>query len=240
MLDGHSSHISFDVIEIARDNNIHLLCLPAHTTHLLQPLDVAVFKSLKSHYNKFCHEFSAKGRVVTPDDITPLFAKAWSNALTPVNIMNGFRKSGIYPLNPGQTDDRQCAPCMATSHCRKSPSIGSSEHSHSGSEASSVSLRTHADRGTSSVDSESILDEVLSLPMPPKKTKSRSKTSKAQCITEEDFLQELKDEEKERQEKEEQKKAKKLEREKRKLERDQLKETKRLEREQKRKEREAD
>ena len=43
--DGHSSHISLDVIGLAPDNGIHLLCLPAHTTHLLQPLDVSVFKS---------------------------------------------------------------------------------------------------------------------------------------------------------------------------------------------------
>ena len=45
--DGHSSHISMEVIELARCNNIHVLCLPSHTTHLLQPLDVGVFKSLK-------------------------------------------------------------------------------------------------------------------------------------------------------------------------------------------------
>ena len=35
--DGHASHISMEVIELARTNNVHLLCLPAHTTHILQP-----------------------------------------------------------------------------------------------------------------------------------------------------------------------------------------------------------
>ena len=44
--DGHASHTSIEVIELARDNDI---CLPSHTTHLLQPLDVGVFKSLKSN-----------------------------------------------------------------------------------------------------------------------------------------------------------------------------------------------
>ena len=52
--DGHSSHVSIEVIELARKNDVHLLCLPPHTTHLLQPLDVGIFKSLKSHYNKEC------------------------------------------------------------------------------------------------------------------------------------------------------------------------------------------
>ena len=31
-------------------------------------------------------------------------------SLTPVNIMSGFKKCGIYPLNPGEVTDRQIAP----------------------------------------------------------------------------------------------------------------------------------
>ena len=50
VLDGHGSHITIDVIEYARSNEIHLLCLPSHTSHNLQPLDVGVFKSFKSRY----------------------------------------------------------------------------------------------------------------------------------------------------------------------------------------------
>ena len=37
--DGHASHLLLEVIQLARDNNVHILCLPAHTTHILQPLD---------------------------------------------------------------------------------------------------------------------------------------------------------------------------------------------------------
>ena len=31
--DGHSSHISVELIKLARQNDIHLLCFPAHTIH---------------------------------------------------------------------------------------------------------------------------------------------------------------------------------------------------------------
>jgi 4-hydroxybenzoate polyprenyltransferase len=31
-------------------HNIHLLFLPSHTSHVLQPLDLSVFLSLKTHY----------------------------------------------------------------------------------------------------------------------------------------------------------------------------------------------
>ena len=36
-----------ELIDSAHSENVILLCLPAHETHTLQPLDVAVFKSLK-------------------------------------------------------------------------------------------------------------------------------------------------------------------------------------------------
>ena len=48
--DGHTSHVSIEVIELARSNGVYLLCLPSHTSHILQPLDVGVFKSLKASF----------------------------------------------------------------------------------------------------------------------------------------------------------------------------------------------
>ena len=45
--DRHASYISIEQIELARANNVHLLCLPAHTIHILQPLDVGVFSHLR-------------------------------------------------------------------------------------------------------------------------------------------------------------------------------------------------
>ena len=110
--DGHASHISLEVIKLAQENDIHLLCLPSHTTHLLQPLDVGVFKSMKSQFNKACKHFmtSKPGRVITSEDLASLLAVTWPQCMTPVNIMSGFRKCGIYPLNPGAVKDYETAP----------------------------------------------------------------------------------------------------------------------------------
>ena len=76
--DGHASHITIDVIELARANNIHLLCLPSHTSHILQPLDIGVFHSFKVNYSKACRSYllSNPGRVVTTDVIAALVADA--------------------------------------------------------------------------------------------------------------------------------------------------------------------
>ena len=47
IFDGHNSHLSYKVAKAAYDNNIHILCLPPHTSHALQPLDLACFKPAK-------------------------------------------------------------------------------------------------------------------------------------------------------------------------------------------------
>ena len=72
--DGHGSHVS---IELACSNNIHLLCLPSHTTHVLQLLNVGVFKSFKSNFLKACSKYLAAypGRVIT-DKVASLVAEA--------------------------------------------------------------------------------------------------------------------------------------------------------------------
>ena len=44
-VDGHASHIMLDFINLAQENVMIPFCLPLHTTHVLQPLDVLVFKS---------------------------------------------------------------------------------------------------------------------------------------------------------------------------------------------------
>ena len=45
--DGHGSHVTGGFISFCMENNIQLLVLPPHTSHILQPLDVAMFGPLK-------------------------------------------------------------------------------------------------------------------------------------------------------------------------------------------------
>lgn len=52
IVDGHKSHLTLECIDLARENQVIFLCVPPHTTHALQPLDVAVFKALKAHFSR--------------------------------------------------------------------------------------------------------------------------------------------------------------------------------------------
>ena len=48
LLDSHSSHEVLELLEIVKEERIHILALPSHNTQLLQPLDRVVFKTLQS------------------------------------------------------------------------------------------------------------------------------------------------------------------------------------------------
>ena len=46
-VDGHHSHLSLPLVRTAREKGVHIFCLPPHTTHVLQPLDVGVYGPVK-------------------------------------------------------------------------------------------------------------------------------------------------------------------------------------------------
>lgn len=108
ILDGHASHCSsVELLETAEANNVVLLCLPPHTTHYLQPLDRAFFKSLKTFYYQSCREWmqSHPGRKLGRLQFGELLMKSWGKSATAGNAMSGFRATGIFPWNPNSVPD---------------------------------------------------------------------------------------------------------------------------------------
>ncbi|XP_063220582.1 uncharacterized protein LOC134529986 [Bacillus rossius redtenbacheri] len=101
LFDNHESHLSLEVINIARDNGVTIVTFPPHCSHRLQPLDVAVYKAFKSFYNAAVDTWMMQhpGNTLTLYDIAGIVKIAHERGLTPGNIMSGFRKSGIYPFD---------------------------------------------------------------------------------------------------------------------------------------------
>ena len=110
ILDGHTSHLTIELIDMARENNVILFCLPPHTTHFLQPLDVAVFRSLKSFFSKIVRSVKLltlgtdKVLYVNRRNFTAIFREAFEISMVIMVIKNGFRKCGICPLSPRAID----------------------------------------------------------------------------------------------------------------------------------------
>ena len=77
------------------------MSLPLHTSHALQPLDVSCFKPFKTAFRKIRDRWSLRSKTKAVDKRTlcEWTSHALQTALTPKNIMLGFRAIGIWPLD---------------------------------------------------------------------------------------------------------------------------------------------
>ncbi|KAJ8333738.1 hypothetical protein SKAU_G00410570 [Synaphobranchus kaupii] len=109
IMNQHETHVSKEVIVLCRDNKIEILCLPAHTTHILQPLDIAVFNPLKTAFSKMASRMGlVRGDlVVGKKQFSPLLKHVYPTAVTAENVKAGFRKAGIFPLSREAVDTAQ-------------------------------------------------------------------------------------------------------------------------------------
>lgn len=103
ILDNHESHISLAAIDFARSNGIVMLTFPPHFSHRLQPIDVSIYSPFKTYYSANCPNkltFEQPGIPITIYNVSEIVGKAFPLAFTPVNILKGFKTTGIWPFNP--------------------------------------------------------------------------------------------------------------------------------------------
>ncbi|KAI1685721.1 DDE superfamily endonuclease [Pyrenophora tritici-repentis] len=101
IIDGHRSHQSLEFQELCKEKNIHMLCMPPHSSHLLQPLDVGCFSPLKRAYSREVESLMRNHiNHITKLEFLPAFKIAFNRAFTPANICSAFRGAGLVPLQP--------------------------------------------------------------------------------------------------------------------------------------------
>jgi 4-hydroxybenzoate polyprenyltransferase len=101
VLDGHGSHETTDFMYLCFQHNIHLLYLPPHTSHVLQPLDLSVFSALKHYYRKQIGYLSllTDSSPVGKQNFLLCYQKARKEALSISNIKSGWKASGLWPVS---------------------------------------------------------------------------------------------------------------------------------------------
>jgi hypothetical protein len=90
ILDGHQSHCTPEFQFICYINDIHLVWLPPHASHKLQPLDVGPFSSLANHYGKAVQKYTPTGfATINRATFTTLYQEVRPKAITERNIRAG-------------------------------------------------------------------------------------------------------------------------------------------------------
>ncbi|XP_040573751.1 uncharacterized protein [Lepeophtheirus salmonis] len=102
VLDNHESHLSFSVLDYAKNNNVHLLTIPQHSSNKTQPLDRTIFGPAKCTFDALLYSWGRdhNHQSATIYDMASLMGSAFISAATPRNIIRGFEAAGICPLNP--------------------------------------------------------------------------------------------------------------------------------------------
>ena len=101
LIDNHVSHLSVQSMNLAKKSGLILVTFPPHCSHMLQPLDISIYGSLKWYYNSACNDWllNHPGRTLSIYDVAGVSTQAYHKAFTPENVVAGFKKSGIFPLN---------------------------------------------------------------------------------------------------------------------------------------------
>ena len=133
LYEGHKSHINLTLTHWASRNNVILFVLPPHTSHLHQPLDVAIFGAFKRMYSRECHYYMQQnpGLTISKYCVAELTAKPYTKALSTENLQVAFRKTGIFPFDKKKKkkiSDADVAPAVIYEKTKDSDLSQQSKH----------------------------------------------------------------------------------------------------------------
>ena len=101
ILDGHESHKSLAFQDLCEGSKIITLCMPPHSSHILQPLDVGCFAPLKQAYKKEINVLADSHiNHIDKKAFLAAFAQVFEKAFSKGNITSSFRATGLVPDNP--------------------------------------------------------------------------------------------------------------------------------------------
>jgi len=105
-LDGHSSLMTKHLSDFCSTHKIELIALYPNSTHILQPMDVSVFRPVKMAWKNIVNEYRVENNyeALRKEDFGSLIKKAIDSIDISKCLRNGFRVCGLYPLNADAID----------------------------------------------------------------------------------------------------------------------------------------
>ena len=146
VMDNHVSHLSYDVLKRSKENGIHIVTLPPHTSNKTQPLDRTVFGPMTQYFNANANswQLSHPGQGITIYQSAEFIGAAYTKACSAQNILSGFKASGKWLLNRNIFTDVDFLPATVFERgnsCRRTRS--GFRNSRYGNTWSIISIREH-------------------------------------------------------------------------------------------------
>lgn len=112
-MDNHSSHFNFGMFLEALKNEIHIVALPPHASHIYQPLDVGVFRGMRNTFREILRKYLRTNRLqkVTKETFPAVLKQLWQE-LRPKWLEGGFRGAGLCPFDRNRIDKRKFLPSV--------------------------------------------------------------------------------------------------------------------------------
>jgi hypothetical protein len=97
IIDGYSSYTTTEFLWVCKQNKVQVIFLPAHVSHVLQPLDLSIFSLLKQAYRKNVQN------LIQLDDTAPIkkfrfiqiYDRARRSVLSSRTIREGWKAAGL-------------------------------------------------------------------------------------------------------------------------------------------------
>ncbi len=107
-VDGQKSHISEECALLCNLNDVILYGLNGNSTHILQPLDVGIFNTLKKNWfsmvNQMMYEDELENYQVTVFQLPKIAKKVWQRLDDPELIQTAFNRCGLFPWDVDAID----------------------------------------------------------------------------------------------------------------------------------------
>ena len=102
LVDGHKSHTTHEFMWKCHQHHVVVFYLLPHSSHVLQPLDLACFSLLKTRYREQLTNLARfdDTSAIKKAHFLQIYQKASQEGLSTYQIKAGWNASGIHPWNP--------------------------------------------------------------------------------------------------------------------------------------------
>lgn len=110
VIDGLKSHISFQLSNFCKEHQIILMALPPNTSHILQPLELAFLKPLRSQWRKELKLFQLKnnGQEARKHNVAGILEEILKSDQMTKDLQNRFFQCGLCPFEASNIDYSKC------------------------------------------------------------------------------------------------------------------------------------